>query len=90
MFALTVLTTKSVKNFSVCVSAKKGARISKSYNTTQRQNSQQEKIKMSKEKYIEPKIEVIKFATADIITTSTGAFDGEWVPIGGESDEEVF
>ena len=45
---------------------------------------------MSKEKYIEPKIEVIKFATADIITTSTGAFDGEWVPIGGESDEEVF
>jgi hypothetical protein len=45
---------------------------------------------MSKEKYIEPKIEVIKFATADIITTSTGEFDGEWVPIGGESDEEVF
>ena len=45
---------------------------------------------MSKEKYIKPKIEVIKFATADIITTSTGEFDGEWVPIGGESDEEVF
>ena len=45
---------------------------------------------MSKEKYIEPKMEVIKFATEDIITTSTGEFYGEWVPIGGESDEEAF
>ena len=45
---------------------------------------------MSNEKYVEPKIEVIKFATEDIITTSTGEFDGEWVPIGGKSDEEVF
>ena len=43
---------------------------------------------MSKEKYIEPKIEVIKFATADIITTSTGEFDGEWVPLGGRSSED--
>ena len=45
---------------------------------------------MSKEKYIKPKMEVIKFATEDIITTSTGEFDGHWVPIGGESDEEAF
>ena len=45
---------------------------------------------MSKEKYIEPKMEVIKFATEDIITTSTREFDGEWVQIGGKSDEEAF
>lgn len=46
---------------------------------------------MRKEKYEEPKMDIFKFETADIITTSTGAFDGEWVPIGGgAADEEVF
>lgn len=44
---------------------------------------------MSKEKYVEPVMNIIVLETADIITTSTDPFDGEWVPIGG-SDEEVF
>ena len=44
---------------------------------------------MSKKKFESPKMEIIRLHTADIITTSTNAFDGEWVPIGG-SDEEVF
>ena len=37
---------------------------------------------MKKTNYIEPKMDIIVFQTADIITTSTDAFDGEWVPIG--------
>lgn len=45
---------------------------------------------MSKEKYVEPKMEIIKFEAADILTTSTEAFEGEWVPIGGTPDDYVF
>ena len=38
-----------------------------------------------------PRTEIVAFEAADIITTSTGAFDGEWVPIGdGTPDEYVF
>lgn len=36
---------------------------------------------MSKQTYEEPKMKVITFQTADIITTSTESFDGEWIPI---------
>ena len=43
---------------------------------------------MSKQKYEKPKMQVIKFETQDIITTSTGEFDGEWVPLGGRSSED--
>ena len=43
---------------------------------------------MNKIKYEEPKMEMIVFQTADIITTSTESFDGEWVPIGGNTKEE--
>ena len=41
---------------------------------------------MSKKIYQEPKLDVIAFATADIITTSGEAFDGEWVPLGVNDD----
>ena len=41
---------------------------------------------MRKEKYEEPVMDIIVFESADVITTSTDPFDGEWVPIGG-SDE---
>ena len=41
---------------------------------------------MSKKKFESPKMEIVRFHTEDILTTSTEAFDGEWVPIGG-SDE---
>ena len=37
---------------------------------------------MNKVKYEEPKMEIVISQTADIITTSTESFDGEWVPIG--------
>ena len=40
---------------------------------------------MSKQKYEKPEMQVIKFETQDIITPSTGEFDGEWVPLGGRS-----
>ena len=43
---------------------------------------------MRKEKYVEPKMEIIKLETADIITTSTGEFDGEWVLGGGRTSED--
>lgn len=44
---------------------------------------------MSKKKFEAPIAEIIHLSSADILTTSTDPFDGEWVPIGG-SDEEVF
>ena len=34
-----------------------------------------------KRKYNAPEINLIKFQSADIITTSTEEFDGEWVRI---------
>ena len=43
---------------------------------------------MSKQKYEKPEMQVIKFETQDIITTSTGEFDGEWVPLGGRLSED--
>ncbi len=43
---------------------------------------------MSKAKYVEPTMEIIQLETVDIITTSTDAFEGEWVPIGGGSIED--
>ena len=43
---------------------------------------------MSKQKYEKPEMQVIKFETQDIITTSTGEFDGEWVTFGVRTPEE--
>ena len=46
---------------------------------------------MRKLKYAVPELTIVAFEAADIITTSTGAFDVEWVPIGdGTPDEYVF
>ena len=45
---------------------------------------------MNRKQYDAPEMNIVKFQTADIITTSTGEFDGEWVPLGGEFDEEAF
>ena len=46
---------------------------------------------MSKKKFESPKMEIVRFHTEDILTTSAEAFDGEWVPIGdGTPDEYVF
>ena len=41
-----------------------------------------------KRQYTAPEINVIIFQSADIITTSTEAFDGEWVPLGGRTSED--
>ena len=43
---------------------------------------------MSKKKFEAPIAEIIYLNQADIITTSTESFDGEWVPIGGRSIED--
>ena len=43
---------------------------------------------MNRKKYDTPEMNIVKFHTADIITTSTGEFDGEWVPLGGRSSED--
>ena len=42
---------------------------------------------MSKKKFEAPVAEIIHLSSADILTTSTDPFDGEWVPIGGNSNE---
>ena len=41
---------------------------------------------MNKAKYATPEWKIVAFEAADIITTSTEAFDGEWVPIGKSSN----
>ncbi len=43
---------------------------------------------MSKQKFESPKLEIIHFQTADIITTSTGSFYGDWIPINPTDNEE--
>ncbi len=43
---------------------------------------------MRKLKYAAPELTIVAFEAADIITTSTDAFEGEWVPIGGRSIED--
>ena len=43
---------------------------------------------MMKRKYNEPEMSVIKLQTEDIIRTSTGEFDGEWVMFGTKSSED--
>ena len=35
--------------------------------------------------YTAPEFSMIRLQAEDMITTSTGEFDGEWVGIGGES-----
>ena len=45
---------------------------------------------MRKKIYVGPEMNVIALDTTDIITTSTEAFDGEWVPIGGQNDNDEF
>ena len=44
---------------------------------------------MNKTKYVEPKMEIIRLHTEDILTTSTEAFDGVWVPIGGSTEDDI-
>ena len=44
---------------------------------------------MTRKNYEAPEMNIVKFQTTDIITTSTGEFDGEWVPIGGSDEEEL-
>ena len=41
---------------------------------------------MSKKKFEVPVAEIIHLISADILTTSTDPFDGEWVPIGGSEE----
>lgn len=43
---------------------------------------------MSKKKFESPKLEIVRFHTEDILTTSTESFDGEWVPISPTDNEE--
>ena len=43
---------------------------------------------MSKKKFKTPTMEIIQLHTANILTASTDAFDGEYVPIGGRSNYE--
>ena len=53
---------------------------------------ERQEIAMNKEKYTPPELTIVTFEAADIITTSGGAFDGVWVPIGGRiynEDEEA-
>ena len=38
---------------------------------------------MSKKEYTTPHLKIVTIQKSDIITASTGSFDGEWVPIGG-------
>ena len=47
---------------------------------------------MIRRKYNAPKMNVIKVQTADVITSSTREFDGEWVMFGSNSqkDEVVY
>lgn len=40
---------------------------------------------MKNDKYESPKLEIKELNNEDVITTSTDAFDGEWVSIGGRS-----
>ena len=42
---------------------------------------------MRKKNFEAPIAEIIYLSSADIITTSTESFDGEWVPIGGNSND---
>ena len=43
---------------------------------------------MKKLKYTTPELTTVAFDAADIIAASIGAFDGEWVSIGGNTNEE--
>ena len=36
---------------------------------------------MSKKRFVAPKLEIIHLEPTDVLTTSSGSFDGEWVPI---------
>jgi hypothetical protein len=51
--------------------------------------SYKEKHNMNKTKYVEPKMEIIRLHTEDILTTSTEAFDGVWVPIGAATEDDI-
>ena len=44
---------------------------------------------MRKLKYAVPKLTIVAFEAADIITTSTESFDGEWVPIGRSIEDDI-
>ena len=44
---------------------------------------------MKKLKYEAPELNIVVFEAADIITTSTGEFDGEWVPLGGGTPDDL-
>ena len=43
---------------------------------------------MNRKKYDAPEMNIVKFHTADIITTSTGEFDGDWVTFGVRIPED--
>ena len=45
---------------------------------------------MSKKKFKAPIAEIIYNEAADVLTASTDAFEGAWVPIGGTSKNAVF
>ena len=44
--------------------------------------------KMNRKQYDAPEMNIVKFHTADIITTSTGEFDGDWVTFGVRTPED--
>ena len=47
-------------------------------------NNLTEENKTMKRKYFVPEMSVVSIEMTDIITTSTGEFDGEWVSTGGK------
>ena len=44
---------------------------------------------MNKNKYEAPEMKVIKLQPTDVITASTGEFDGEWVMFGSISHKDI-
>ena len=43
---------------------------------------------MNRRSYDAPEMKVVTLENEDIITTSTGEFDGEWVTLGGRMPED--
>ena len=44
---------------------------------------------MSKKKFVAPIAEIIYLSPTDVLTTSTGAFDGEWVPLDFSNNDDA-
>lgn len=44
---------------------------------------------MSKKRFEAQQLEIIYLEATDVLTTSTDAFDGEWVPIGSGNNDDL-